>query len=273
MPYFVHGDRRLYFADSGGSGEPVVLLHGIGSRGQDWRLQCAALSPEFRVLTPDFPGHGASAPLTGPVTLAQLADTVPALLDQLDIPRTHLVGLSLGGMTGLQLASDNPQRLLSLTVINAGPGPDGAAWRLHLLIALRAAIVRVFGLATLARRIGLRLFPQPQQQGVREEFLDSMVRVDKRSYLHLLRAISRFDLRGRIGSCEVPTLVLCGDQDYTPVAFKQAWAALMPNARLCVIPNSRHATPLDQPELCNREIRRFLLDQMPAKSPRQLQTS
>jgi pimeloyl-ACP methyl ester carboxylesterase len=108
---------------------------------------------------------------------------------------------------------------------------------------------------------------------MREEFLDSMAQVDKPSYLHLLRAISRFDLGERIGSCEVPTLVLCGDQDYTPVAFKQAWAAQMPNASVCVIPHSRHATPLDQPELCNQEIRRFLLGQMPAESPGQLQTS
>lgn len=269
MPYFLHGDRRLYFSDSGGSGVAVVLLHGLGSRGRDWRLQTAALSPEFRVLTPDFPGHGASAPLAGPVTLAQLASVVTDLLDQQGIPRAHLVGLSLGGMAGLQLASDCPQRLLSLTVINAGPGPDGAVWRLRLLVALRATLVRVFGLPALARRLGPRLFPKPQQQSMREEFLASIAEVDEPSYLHLLRAIGRFDLRGRIGRCEVPTLVLCGDQDYTPVAFKQAWVAMMPNASLRVIADSRHATPLDQPELCNQEIRRFLLGPVAAGSSSQ----
>lgn len=258
MPHFVHGEHRLYFADSGGTGEPLLLLHGLGSRGGDWQPQWDGLVSEYRVLTLDFPGHGASDPLAAPVTMADLAGGVLALLDHLGIARAHIGGFSLGGMVAFQLATDCPERLLSLTVINSGPGFASGRWRLQLILLLRTLLIRGFGLPALAKRIALKLFPQDTQQPLREQFLHSIATVDQKSYLRILRAIVAFNVRARLGNCTLPTLILCGDRDYTPTTFKQEYAALMPDARLCVVPDSRHATPIDKAEICTGEISEFL---------------
>ena len=72
-------------------------------------------------------------------------------------------------------------------------------------------------------------------------------RNDKRAYLKSFDAIVDWGVQERIGQIHCPTLVIAADHDYTPIHLKQRYVALMPNARLVVIDDSRHATPLDQP--------------------------
>lgn len=252
------GDRALHYQDTGGGGETLLLLHGLGSRGTDWQPQIDALAPEFRVLTLDFPGHGGSDPLRGPVSMKDLAGDVRALLDHLQLNSVHVAGFSLGGMVAFQLAMDCPERLKSLTVINAGPGPGTRRLWFQFQLALRRAVISLFGLQTLAKRIALGLFPDSDQHSLREQFLDSVALVDQQSYLHIVQAIGQFDVSGSLSGCDIPALIIAADQDYTPVAFKRAFTAQMKSAQLSVVPNSRHATPLDSPAFCNEEIRQFL---------------
>lgn len=267
------GDRGLHYQDWGGEGEPLLLLHGLGSRSADWQPQVDALAPEFRVLTLDFPGHGSSDPLRGPVSIKDLAADVRGLLDHLQLNDVHVAGLSLGGMVGFQLAVDCPERLDSLTVINAGPGPGTQHRRFQFQLALRRAIIRLFGLQTLAKRIAPKLFPDPDQQSLREQFLGSVALADQQSYLYIVEAIGRFDVSGPLADCAIPTLILAADQDYTPIAFKRAFTTRMQSAQLTLVPNSRHATPLDSPAFCNNEIREFLHRLSPPSDPRQSMSS
>jgi 3-oxoadipate enol-lactonase len=257
MPYF-RDKRRLGYSDSGGEGEALLLLHGLGSRGADWQMQIDALAPEFRVLTLDFAGHGASEPLAGPITLADLAADVRAFLDHLYIPQAHIAGLSLGGMVAFQLAVDTPDRLRSLIVINAAPGPGNQRRWFTLQIALRKGLIHLFSMQALAKRIAPKLFPRADQQALRDQFLDSIALVDRQSYLYIMQAIAQFDVGEGITDCAIPTLILAADRDYTPVAFKREFVRRMKSAQLTIVPNSRHATPLDSPAFCNREIREFL---------------
>lgn len=252
------GDSVLHYEDSGGEGEPLLLLHGLGSRSLDWQAQIDSLAPEYRVLTLDFPGHGRSEALRGPVSMEDLAEGVCALLDHLQLGSVHVAGLSLGGMVAFQLVVDSPERVRSLTVINAGPGPGNQRRRFQFQLAMRRAVIRLFGLRTLAKRIAPKLFPDPGQQSLREQFLASVAVADQQSYLHLVRAIGRFDVSERLDGCAIPALIIAADQDYTPLAFKRAFTARMKSAQLSVAPNSRHATPLDSPAFCNDAIREFL---------------
>lgn len=258
MPYFSHRGQRLHFTDSAGQGEPLLLLHGLGSRGVDWRPQVEALAGEFRVLTLDFPGHGDSAPLASATSMAALAEDALALLDHLNIDRAHVAGLSLGGMVAFQLLADSAQRLRSITVINSGPGLGSGRWRLKLVVALRTVLIRCFGLRNLAKRIAPRLFPRDEQQLLREEFLHSVAAADERSYLYILHAIGAFDVCGEVAGSSMPALILSADRDYTPVSYKAAYTARLGNAHLSVIENSGHASPMDQSERCNHLIREFL---------------
>ena len=81
---------------------------------------------------------------------------------------------------------------------------------------------------------------------------------DKRAYLASLDAIIGWGVRERLKRITCPTLVISADRDYTPVERKREYVAEMPNARLLVIENSRHATPLDQPERFNSALLAFL---------------
>ena len=96
-------------------------------------------------------------------------------------------------------------------------------------------------------------------------------RNDKRAYLSSLDAIIGWGVRAQISKITCPTLVISGDRDYTPVASKQAYVDEMVNARLLVIEDSRHATPMDQPEAFNRQLLQFLAEvdgtPQPAKPP------
>ncbi|WP_105104047.1 alpha/beta fold hydrolase [Microbulbifer pacificus] len=261
MPHFSNGGRRLHFSDDNPNhGEPLLLLHGLGSRGTDWGPQINGLANEYRVLTLDFPGHGDSDPIHAPVSMADLAGDVRALLDHLQIPRAHVVGLSLGGMVLFQLLADSPDRLRSITVINSGPGLTSGQWRMSFLVAFRTLLIRTFGLPMLAKKIAPKLFPHKEQQPLREAFLSSIDAVDTDSYVRVLRAIGDFNVCAEVAGSQMPALILSADNDYTPVSYKAEYVATLGNARLSVIKNSGHASPMDSPDVCNQLIRDFLSD-------------
>src|SRR5579871_4641348 len=123
MPTLRINDAELYF-EVAGSGEPVLLLHGLGSSTLDWEPQIEALKGEFRVISVDARGSGKSRDLLkpgGPFTVKQFADDAIALLDHLGAAPAHVVGLSMGGMIAFQLAVDSPRHVSTLTIINSGP--------------------------------------------------------------------------------------------------------------------------------------------------------
>ena len=90
--------------DSAGSGEPLLLLHGIGSTGADFAALRPRLDSGYRVLLPDLPGHGRSPALSARPTLAAVADALESDLDVLGVGQVHVLGNSLGGRLALELA-------------------------------------------------------------------------------------------------------------------------------------------------------------------------
>ena len=104
------------------------------------------------------------------------------------------------------------------------------------------------------------LFPKPEQVELRLKIERRWPRNDKRAYLSSLDAIIGWGVRAQISKITCPTLVVSGDRDYTPVANKQAYVDEMLNARLVVIEDSRHATPMDQPEAFNQQLLHFLTE-------------
>jgi pimeloyl-ACP methyl ester carboxylesterase len=112
----LNGQRMEYFEQ--GAGEPVVLLHGTGASGSQWRRLAAELSDRFRVVAPDLCGCGGSGPWQGKgeISLAAEAALVAVLIERLGQP-VHLVGHSFGGAVALRLAQDRPDLIKSLVLI------------------------------------------------------------------------------------------------------------------------------------------------------------
>src|SRR4051794_11736193 len=93
------------FWDQAGSGEPLLLLHGIGSTYDDFGALRPQLDTEYRVLAPDLPGHGRSPALSGRPTVAAIADAIVADLDEMGVGQVHVVGNSIGARLALELAT------------------------------------------------------------------------------------------------------------------------------------------------------------------------
>lgn len=256
MPYFDNDGCQLHYEDYG-HGTPVLLIHGLGSSTLDWEFQIPVLSAHYRVLALDVRGHGRSDKPRERYRMVDFADDVAALIEHLQLPPVHLVGISMGGMIGFQLGVDQPNLLRSLTIVNSAPEVKAHNLGERLEIAKRWLLARLLPLETLAKALGKLLFPRPEQAELRHKVEQRWPRNDKRAYLASLDAIIGWGVRERLQRITCPTLVISADRDYTPIEHKQAYVTELPDARLQVIDNSRHATPLDQPQRFNTVLLDF----------------
>lgn len=252
-------DVSLNYLDTGsGQGMPVLLLHGLGSCAEDWRVQIDALSAAHRVIAPDLRGHGQSSAPAGPWQMGDLANDVFNLMDQLDIAQVQVVGFSLGGMVALELANRAPERVASLCLINSQPFEGRKPAALLFAYWLRRTVIATVGLKSMGRIIGRKLFPEPAQQPLVERFAAQMAGMDKRAYLAALDAIFHWQIQLQPAVLSMPLLMIAADQDYTPVVSKQAFATRFLHCQFELVAHSRHATPLDQAQCVNTLLQSFL---------------
>jgi 3-oxoadipate enol-lactonase len=244
----------LHYTVTGPAEAPVVLLlHGLGSSGDDWAPQVAALADRYRVLAVDLPGHHRSPRARGTASIPRMAAAVGALLDRLAIERVHVVGLSLGGCVALALALSTPERVRSLVVVNAFARVRPAGIRGALRGARRLVLAMVAPMRWVAASVAREAFPDAEHTALREAATARLAANARRSYLTCLGALLRFDVRGRLGEIRCPTLIVAGARDTTvPLAAKELLARAIPDARLQVIGDSGHVTHIDRPEAFNR---------------------
>lgn len=241
-----------------GTGDPVVLIHGLGSSARDWEQQLPALADYYRVLTYDVRGHGQSSKPRGPYSVAQFAKDLALLLERLEHRPAHVVGISMGGMIAFQLAVDRPDLVRSLVIVNSGPALVPSTLAEHLAVWSRIAIAKVRGPSAMGGVLAPRLFPSPDQEPLRRRFVERWAENDKDAYYASLRAIIGWSVRDRVGEIRCPVLVVAADHDYTPVSAKEAYLGLIPGASLKVVADSRHATPMERPQAFNSMLREFL---------------
>ena len=268
MPHLTINGCRLYYTDQG-QGEPVVLIHGLGSSSQDWEHQSAALLERYRVVSIDMRGHGLSDKPRGAYSIKGFADDVASLLEALSLQRPHIIGISMGGMIAFQLATDHPEVPASLTIINSSPEVRPKRLKEYLMVAQRLILAHALPLSVTARGLARVLFPKPEQQELRATFEQRWCENDRPAYLASLRAIIGWSVVDRLDRICCPVLVISGDNDYMPVERKREYVCRLGDARLEVIPDSCHATPVDQPEQCNRLILDFLRQSESARQPQQ----
>lgn len=245
--YEVHGD-----------GHPLVFIHGLGSSTSDWESQVPEFSKSYRVITFDLRGHGQSDKPNGPYHIPMLAADLAGLLQALRIPSAHLVGLSLGGAVAFQFALDYPATVRTLTIVNSGPSLGGTPEEARQEIERRVGIVQQLGMRAMGEALAPALFPNSEQATLRETFVKRWAENDPRAYIEATRSLLGWNVEDQLGTIKCPTLILAADQDYTPVATKEAYVKRIPYARLVVIPEAHHATPIEKPEKFNAALKEFL---------------
>ncbi|MCE9671865.1 alpha/beta hydrolase [Myxococcus stipitatus] len=244
--------------EEGGQGIPVLLLHGLGSCGVDWELVAPRLSRGWRVIAPDARGHGKSGRPPGAYGVPLFARDIAALCDALKLGAVHVVGLSMGGMMGFQLAVDRPDLVRSLVIVNSGPELVARTLRRKFDFATRLLLLRLLGPKALANVLAPRLFPKPEQEGLRRRAIATFGANDPDAYLRATRGLLGWSVMPRLKDITCPVLVLHSERDYTPRSAKQAYVDLLPSARLQVLEDSGHAAPLDQPGPLTDAVEAFL---------------
>ena len=261
MPSIQVNGADLHYQLSGG-GEPLLFIHGLGSSVRDWENQIPYFVDRYRVVALDLRGHGRSDKPPGPYSSELFADDIATLIRSLDIGPVHVVGLSLGGFIACQLAVDHTELVRTLVVVNSVPDlPRDTLkdrFRIRSTLLLRQLIVRFLGMRALGRFLSKKLFPRDDQEELRQTFVERWSENDKRAYLSSLATVPTWNLEHRLSSITCPTCLIAGEHDFFPLSLKKAYAKKMPDARLVLIPNSGHFTPMDEPERFNEAVMSFL---------------
>jgi pimeloyl-ACP methyl ester carboxylesterase len=183
---------------------------------------------------------------------------VAAVLQALEIPAAHVLGISLGGMVAFQLVVSFPGLVKSLIVVNSVPSMVVRSFLDRWQLWRRLAIVELMGMRRMGEYLAPRLFPKPEQDELRQEIIQRWAQNDKQAYLAAMRSFVGWDVTGQLAAITGPTLIISAEGDYWPIEDKEAYTAQIPNARLLIIEDSRHATPIDQPEVFNTAVLNFL---------------
>ncbi len=258
MPEITRNGSRLFYHQWGSEGPGVLLVHGLGSSGEDWPFQAERWQQKHRVVAPDLRGHGQSEPLRGPVTVAELADDVAAVAQATSVAPAHVIGLSLGGMVAQELALRHPEVVRSLVLVNTFCRLRARTWADRRRVWARTLGLRLLPMSVVARSTARRLFPKPEQVELRRLAVERLRHNDRRSIWWAWQAIRGHNTCERLARISAPTLVIHGEED-TTVAYVecQRLATHIPGARLKTIANSGHATPLDAPNRFNLAVEEF----------------
>ena len=221
-----------------GDGPPLLLSSSLGTTHRMWDPQLPALASRHRVIRYDHPGHGRSP--AGPRTVEGLAREVLALADELELGSFGFCGLSLGGMVGMWLAVNAPERVERLVLCCTAPAlPPREQW------LERAAVVREHGVEAVADAVVGRWFTNRFRD--RTPWRAMLVATPREGYARCCEAIADLDLRDDLGRIEAPTLVVLGRED--PVVTRNAKRRLasIRGARVVEL-DAAHLANVEQPD-------------------------
>jgi pimeloyl-ACP methyl ester carboxylesterase len=245
-----------------GDGEPLLLLHGLGSSGDDWWFQTPEFAPHFRLMLPNLRGHKGSSALRGPTSIYTLAADIAQLMEALDVARAHVLGLSLGGLVAQLLAIHFAQMVNKLILVNTFAHLRPTSLREAVTLGRRVVVSRYLPPEATAKVVARDLFPKPDQAAWRDEVLQRIGVNDVASYRYLVDAIRRFDSRPQLDRIAASTLLITGERDaVVPRGCQQQLVRGIRNIQWRIVRDSGHATPVDQPEEFNRVVLDFLKDE------------
>jgi 3-oxoadipate enol-lactonase len=244
---------------SGPEDAPVLLLgNSLGTNLSMWEPQVAVLSQRYRVITFDQRGHGASPVPPAPYAIEDLGADVVALADHLGIARASYVGLSIGGMAGIWLGANAPDRLERLVLMcTSSYAPPASRWM------ERVATVRAAGTTEAIADAVVERWFTPAFAAAHPDTIAAhramIAATDPEGYCGCCEAIAAMDLRDALPTITVPTLVISALEDQAlPTEHQRLIADGIPGARLELIEDAAHIASAQQPDTINRLIEEHL---------------
>jgi pimeloyl-ACP methyl ester carboxylesterase len=269
MPAIVTDDGVTLHVEETGDGEPLLFIHEFAGDHRSWEPQVRFFSAAYRCVSYAARGYPPSDVPTDPAAYSQtraIADAI-AVLDGLSIARAHVVGLSMGGFTALHLAMAHADRVSSAVVAGTGYGaePDRAdAFRAESM--LTGAAFAAEGAAKVAERYALgpaRVQFQNKNPRGWAEFAAALAAHSSLGSALTMRGVqaarpSLYALTGELAQVRTPVLVLVGDEDEGCLEPAMMLKRTIPTAGLVVLPNTGHTANLEEPDVFNHVVDRFL---------------
>jgi pimeloyl-ACP methyl ester carboxylesterase len=260
--------RTVGVVDSGGDGPPLLFIHGLGGIWQNWLLNLPAFMDSHRCVAVDLPGFGMSEELED-VSIPGLARTVDRVCDQLGIEEPVVIGNSMGGFVGAELAVSFPTRVSKLVLVAAAGLSTEYLAREPLLAGARAFMA-------LTARTGLRGSPVVKRPRLRRIALQAVVRYPEKlsvplatelvkganalGFMESFEALMSYSFRDKLARIEVPTLIVWGRNDMlVPVDDAEMFEHLIgDNAHSVIFDDTGHLPMLERPSRFNELLRGFL---------------
>jgi pimeloyl-ACP methyl ester carboxylesterase len=246
--------------DDVGSGTPVLFVHGFPHNRSLWSPQVNALVDRARCIAPDLRGFGETT-VAPPYSMDQYADDLAALLDVARIDRAVVAGLSMGGYITFAFWRRHRERVRALVLADTRPGADdveSSRKRGEL-----AAVARTQGSAAVADQMMTGMVgrsTRDKSPEVVEQVYGMLASAPADGVVGALEAmVARPDSTPMLGSIDVPTLIVVGEEDaLTPVREARAMQASVRGSRLEVLAGAGHVSNLERPAAFNHVLSEFL---------------
>jgi pimeloyl-ACP methyl ester carboxylesterase len=253
-----------------GQGQPVVLIHGVGLNKEMWGGQVVGLATNYRVITYDMLGHGASPRPAAGTPLLGYADQLLELLDHLQLPQATVIGFSMGGLVARAFALHYPERLQGLVVLNSVFNRSAEQ---RAGVIARTAQAAEHGPDANAEAALSRWFSREYQAANPAQIAalrETLAGNDPQGYLTTYELFATQDMyrADDLKGLRTPTLVATGELDpgSTPEMARQL-ADRIPGATVAVLAEQRHMMPVESPRLVNQLLLGFLDTVYTQKNP------
>jgi pimeloyl-ACP methyl ester carboxylesterase len=244
----------------GGSGPPLLLLHGFLCDSRVWDKQLLDLSEQFTVVAWDAPGAGSSSDPSDAFTITDWAECLAAFLDDIGVGRAHVCGVSWGGVLAQELYRLYPARVGSLVLADTYAGWKGsfgetvAQQRLDRCVRESALPAEEFVRIWVPKDF----FTDAVSAGVVDDMSAVVSDFHPAGFRRMARSLADTDSTDLLPEIDVPTLLLWGDADLrSPLTVAEQFAEAIEGAELVVIEGAGHVSNMEQPEAFSAEVRRF----------------
>ncbi len=259
---FVDNQGIMIYWDELGSGEPLLLICGLGTTSHLWHRSRPLFANRFRTIALDNRGVGRSDAPAGTYTIASMAADAIAVLDAAQAERAHILGVSLGGMIAQELALRYPQRVRSLILGCTAAGEPTGPHAVHpdpgVLLALMRQGMSIEESNALFRPL-LYAAQTPSERIDADMAIRTRWPPSAQGYMGQLQGVAGWDAYSRLGDIRAPTLVIHGENDrLIPCANARILTGRIARAQLALIPEAGHVFWTDQPDLAHAKMFDFL---------------
>lgn len=224
----------------------LVFIHGAGGTHRVWRHQTSAFPGSIAL---DLPGHPRGK---GYNAISEYAEFVTRAIVERRLMSAILVGHSMGGAITIEIALARPQFLTGIVLVGSGA-------RLRVTPVIRDEVTRDYAHA--AEVIAEWAYSPKSDAKLRKASVQELLEVPAEVTRGDFQACDRFDRMNEISRIDLPTLMVCGEDDaLTPVKYSQYMKERIRNARIVVIPDAGHSVMLEKPEKLNNVLRSFLAE-------------